>query len=93
MKARNESMASPTSGDCRMSSTPLRLVHDVADERVDSVRAGGPEDGDLVAWQVVLAQQPVPHGVVDVVVDVRDAVDEPHDLPLERLWLALARVW
>ena len=37
-------------------------------------------------------QEPVPHRVVDVVVDVRDAVDQPHDLPLERLGLALAGV-
>ena len=37
-------------------------------------------------------EKPVPDRVVDVVVDVRDAVDEPHDLPLERLGLALAGV-
>ena len=37
-------------------------------------------------------EQPVPHRVVDVVVDVRDAVDEPDDLPLERLRLLLAGV-
>ena len=42
--------------------------------------------------QVVLVEEPVPHRVVDVVVDVRDAVDEPHDLALERLRLALAGV-
>ena len=38
------------------------------------------------------SSKPVPHRVVDVVVDVRHAVDEPNDLPLERLGLALARV-
>ena len=51
-----------------------------------------PEDGDLVVRQIVLGEQPVAHGVVDVVVDVRDPIDEAHDLPLERLRLALARV-
>ena len=29
----------------------------------------------------------VPDRIVDVVIDVRDAVDEPHDPPFERLWL------
>ena len=92
MKARSDSMASPTSGDCRMSSTPSDGSTMSWTSAVDSCRPVGPEDRNLVAWQVVLAEQPVPHGVVDVVVDVRDAVDEPHDLPLERLRLALAGV-
>ena len=51
-----------------------------------------PEDRDLLVREVVLGEQPVAHGVVDVVVDVRDAIDEPHDLPLEGLGLPLARV-
>ena len=50
------------------------------------------EHGDLLARQVALAEEPVAQRVVDVVVDVRDAVDEADDLPLERLRLALARV-
>ena len=41
------------------------------------------EDRDLLARKVVFTEKPVPHGVVDVVVDVRDPVDEPHDLSLE----------
>ena len=45
-----------------------------------------------VVREIVLGEQPVAHRVVDVVVDVRDAIDEPHDLPLEGLGLALARV-
>ena len=57
--------------------------------RVDPV---SPENRDLLVRQVGLGQEPVPHRVVDVVVDVRDAIDQPHDLPLERLGLALARV-
>ena len=75
-----------------MSSTPSRRLDDVVDERVDPRRARAAEDRDLLARQVVLGEEPVAHRVVDVVVDVRDAVDEPHDLPLERLGLALARV-
>ena len=55
-------------------------------------RARASEDRDLLVRKVVLRQQPVAHGVVDVVIDVGHAVDEPHDLPLERLWLALAGV-
>src|SRR4029078_6717071 len=35
----------------------------------------------------VFLEQRVAQRVVDVVVDVRDAVDEPHDAPLERLRL------
>ena len=62
------------------------------DEPVDPLRARVSEDRDLLARQVVFTEKPVPHGVVDVVVDVRDPVDEPHDLPLECLGLALARV-
>ena len=92
MNARSESIASPTSADCRMSSTPSDVVDDVVDERVDPRRARVAEDRDLLAREVVLGEEPVPHGVVDVVVDVRDAVDEPHDLPLERLRLTLAGV-
>ena len=60
--------------------------------RVDPRRAGGAEDPDLLAWQLVLGQQPVAHRIVDVVVDVRDAIDEADDLPFERLRLALACV-
>ena len=91
MNARSDSIASPTSADWRMSSTP-------SDDSTMSCTSGRSasnrfaEDRDLLVRQIVLGEQPVPHGVVDVVVDVRDPVDEPHDLPLERLRLALARV-
>ena len=51
-----------------------------------------PEDRDLLEREVVLREEPVAHGVVDVVVDVGDPVDETNDLPLERLGLALAGV-
>ena len=62
------------------------------DELIDPLRARVPQDRDLVARQIGFVEKPVPHRVVDVVVDVGDAVDEPHDLPLERVWLALAGV-
>ena len=39
-----------------------------------------------------LLEDPVADRVVDVVVDVGDAVDDPDDLPLERLGLAVAGV-
>ena len=43
-----------------------------------------PEERDLVDREVVLREQPVAHRVVDVVVDVGDAVDDPDDLALLR---------
>ena len=58
------------------------------DERVDAFRAARAEDGDLLPRQVSLGEDPVADRVVDVVVDVRDAVDDADDLALERLGLA-----
>ena len=52
----------------------------------------GPKDGELRCGQVVRAQDAEADRVVDVVVDVRDAVDDPNDPPLERLGLVLAGV-
>ncbi len=52
----------------------------------------GTEHGNLFGGEIFLAQQSVPHRVVDVVVDVRDAIDEPHDLAFERRRLLLPRV-
>ncbi len=54
--------------------------------------AGRPEQLDLVARQIGFGQQAEADGVVDVVVDVRDAIDDAHDLALERLRLLLARM-
>ena len=62
------------------------------DERVDPRRAGRPEQLDLLSGQVALGEDPGPQGVVDVVVDVGDAVDEAHDPALERGRLARAGV-
>ena len=57
------------------------------DERVDPPRTGRAEQLDLVPRQVVGREDPVADRVVDVVVDVGDAVDDPDDLALERLGL------
>ena len=92
MNARSESIASPTSVGLADVADAVGRIDDVVDERVDPLRSASAEDLDLVARQVALAQEAVAHGVVDVVVDVRDAVDESDDLPLERLRLLLARV-
>ena len=52
----------------------------------------GAEQLDLGVRQVGLGEDAVPDRVVDVVVDVRDAVDDADDLALERLRLLRARV-
>ena len=67
-------------------------LDEVVDERVDPARAGRAEHGDLLARQVVRREDPGANRVVDVVVDVRDAVDDADDLPLERLRLVGAGV-
>ena len=51
-----------------------------------------PEQLDLLARQILGREEPGPERVVDVVVDVRHAVDEPDDLPLERRGRAAAGV-
>ena len=61
-------------------------------EGVDPRRAAIAEDLDLVARQLVLGEDAVPDRVVDVVVDVRNPVDDSDDLPLEGFGLPLARV-
>ena len=50
-----------------------------------------PSTAISAARQVALGEDPVADRVVDVVVDVGDAVDDPDDLALERLRLLLAR--
>ena len=61
------------------------VLDHVVHERVDPRRAARAEHRDRLARQLLLAQQSCAHRVVDVVVDVRHAVDHPHDPPLERL--------
>src|SRR4029078_7805746 len=50
-------------------------------------RAARPQDLDLVAGEVALLEDPVADRVVDVVVDVRNAIDDAHDVSLLRLRL------
>ena len=67
-----------------MSPAIRRDDDDVVDKRVDSARARRAEDLDLLAGELVRAQHSGTHSVVDIVVDVRHAVDELDDPPLER---------
>ena len=69
-----------------------RGLDDVVHERVDPARAALAEERDLLLRQLLGPEQPRPQRVVDVVVDVRDAVDEADDLALERLGLVGPRV-
>ena len=62
----------------------LGVLDEVVHERVDAARAGVAEHGDRLGRQVLLAQHAGAQRVVDVVVDVGDAIDDPHDAPLER---------
>ena len=61
-----------------------RRLDQVVDEPVDPARPGRAEQLDLGAREFVLGKDARPKGVVDVVVDVGDAVDEPDDSALER---------
>ena len=70
-----------------MSPASARGVDEVVDEPVDPLRAGRAEQLDLLAGQLLLGEDPVADRVVDVVVDVGDAVDDPDDPALERLRL------
>ena len=63
---------------------PLGVLDQVVHEQVDPLAAGLAEDRDLLARQVALGEHAGAQRVVDVVVDVGDAVDEPHDPALER---------
>ena len=64
------------------------MLDEVRHERVDADGARRAEDRDLLGGKVVDPQHARSHRVVDVVVDVRDAVHEPDDLALERRGLA-----
>ena len=92
MKARSDSIASPTSGVCRTSSTPSEAT--TMSWTSVSIRAEPvpPRIAISSRGRSLSREEPVAHRVVDVVVDVRDPVDEPHDLPLERVGLALTGV-
>ena len=84
MNVRSSSIAAPASSPWTMSPASLGVLDEVVHERVDALRAGVAEHGDRLGGQLRLAQHAGAHRVVDVVVDVGDAVDEPHDRALER---------
>src|SRR5947207_233972 len=70
----------------------LGRLDEVVHQRVDSTRAGLAEQCHLVLEKILGPQDPEAYGIVDVMVDVRDAVDDPNDLPLVRRGLALPGV-
>ena len=63
------------------------MLDHVVHERVYARRARATQHGDRLSGELLLSQQARAHGVVDVVIDVSDAVDHPHDPALERLRL------
>src|SRR5438105_8454409 len=58
-----------------------RRLDEIVDERVDAARPGRAEDRDLVRRQVVGREHAGTNRVVDVVVDVGNAIDDAEDLP------------
>ena len=60
------------------------VLDEIVDERVDPPRPGVSEDLDRLAGEVGNGDHPGAQGVVDVVVDVGDPVDQADDLALER---------
>ena len=62
----------------------LGALEQVDHQGLDPLRPGGPEQVDLGDREVLEGQHAGPDGVVDVVVDVGDPVDEPHDPALQR---------
>ena len=62
----------------------VRVLDEVVDERVDPPLTGVAEDLDRLRRQVGRRDHAGAHGVVDVVVDVGDAVHQPDDPALER---------
>ena len=70
----------------------LGALDQIVDERVDPARPPIAEQCDFVLRQVGGVEDSEADGVVDVVVDVGDAVDDADDLALERRGLERARV-
>src|SRR6201992_4283937 len=84
MNLRRRSIAPPTAWLWRMSSTPREFSTMSATSVSERLELG--------ARQVVGTEDPGPQRVVDVVVDVGDAVDEADDPPLQRRRLDRAGV-
>jgi len=70
----------------------LRGLDQVVNERVNPPRAGRSEELDLCCGQLRRREHAGADRVIDVVIDVGHAVDEPDDLALERVGIVLARV-
>src|SRR5204862_1104269 len=60
-----------------------RALDEVGYERVDSPRAALAEKRDLLLGELFRSEEAGPKGVVDVVVDVSDAVDQADDFSFE----------
>ena len=84
MNDRSRSIALPTASPCTMS--PARAEHSTRSCTSVSIRAdaGRAQHGQLLLRQLVGPEDACAQRVVDVVVDVGDPVDEPHDLALQR---------
>src|SRR5262249_52591828 len=70
----------------------LEALHDdVGDHPADSFRRARAENCHSIRRQVLLAQQPGPYRIIDIVVDIRDDVGDSRDLPFDRagtmLWI------
>ena len=61
----------------------LGVLDQVVDEHIDPVRSAVAELGDGVRGQVRFGDHAGAKGVVDVVVDVRDTVEQPDDLAFD----------
>ncbi len=70
---------------------PRPLDH-VLNQQIDSRRSGLAQQLDLLGRQIRVRDDSGAHRVVDVVVDVRHPVDDPHHPPLERRRLPRPRV-
>ena len=92
MNFRSRSIAPPTSSLCAMSPSARDRSTMSCTSRSIRARARLAEQLDLLCRQVPLRDDPGPHRVVDVVVDVRDPVHDPHHPPLQRRRLLRPRV-
>ena len=62
----------------------LGFGDDILDHPRDARRRGLAKNLDRIVREVIIVDDPGPHGIVDVVVHVGDEVRHPHDLPFQR---------
>ena len=60
-------------------------LDEIVDERVDAARPGRAEDRDLVRRQVVGREHAGTNRVIDVVVDVGNAIDDAEEVMIDRV--------